>query len=228
MGSGRRPRVVVVGGGVAGLATAFELAERGGDGLELTVLEAAPRPGGNLRTEEEGGYRVEWGPNGFLDSVPATLDLVGRLGLDDELVRADAAAARRYLFRRGRLHLLPGGPLSFFTSGMLSLGGRLRVLAEPWTRPPAPEVDESVHDFAARHLGEEAATVLVGAMVSGVFAGDARNLSLAAAFPRMAEMEAEHGSLVRAMLARGRLRRAAKRRHEELVARGEAATPDPL
>ncbi len=223
MGSGRRPRVVVVGGGVAGLATAFELAERGGDGLELTVLEAAPRPGGNLRTEEEGGYRVEWGPNGFLDSVPATLDLVGRLGLDDELVRADAAAARRYLFRRGRLHLLPGGPLSFFTSGMLSLGGRLRVLAEPWTRPPAPEVDESVHDFAARHLGEEAATVLVGAMVSGVFAGDARNLSLAAAFPRMAEMEAEHGSLVRAMLARGRLRRAAKRRHEELVARGEAA-----
>lgn len=223
MPTGRRPFVAVVGGGVAGLATAFELAARAGDAVELRLLEGAPRVGGNLRTEQADGYRVEWGPNGFLDSVPATLDLVRRLGLEDELVRADAGAARRFLLRRGRLHLLPSGPLSFLTSGVLSLGGRLRVLGEPWTRPPTPGRDETVHEFAARHLGEEAASVLVGAMVSGVFAGDARNLSLAAAFPKMAEMEAEHGSLVRAMVARGKARRRARRELAARAARGEAA-----
>jgi len=216
----------VVGGGVAGLATALEIRQRSADAglpVEVRILEAAPRPGGNLRSERADGYVVEWGPNGFLDNVPQTLDLVRRIGLDDELRRADPAAAQRYLYRGGRLHLLPGGPLSFLASPVLSLGGRLRVLREPWTRPRPAGVDETVHGFAARHIGEEAAHVLVGAMVAGVFAGDARRLSLDSAFPKMAAMDAEHGSLVRAMLARGRARKAARRRLAELRARGEDA-----
>ena len=219
-------RVVVVGGGVAGLATALAVSDRAraaGVALELRVLEGGPRAGGNLRSERTDGYTVEWGPNGFLDNVPATLDLVRRIGLEGELQPADAAAARRFLYRRGRLHELAPQPLKFLASPVLSVRGRLRVLGEPWTRPKPAGVDETVHAFAARHIGEEAAAVLVGAMVSGVFAGDARSLSLASAFPKMAAMEEAHGSLVRAMLARGRERRAAKRRLAELRARGEAA-----
>jgi len=219
-------RVAVVGGGVAGLATALAIRDRAaatGLPLELTILEAASRPGGNLRSERADGYVVEWGPNGFLDNVPATLELVERIGLAAEIQRADAAASIRFLWRDGRLHALAASPLGFFASSVLSLGGRLRVLREPWTRPKPERLDESVHDFAARHIGEEAARVLVGAMVSGVFAGDARQLSLASAFPKMATMEAEHGSLVRAMLARGRERRAAKKRLAALRARGADA-----
>ncbi len=216
-------RIVVVGGGIAGLATAYELRERAGrvpGGLEVRLVEAAPRVGGNLRTEREAGYRVEWGPNGFLDNVPETLDLVRRLGLEGELYPSDAAAARRFLFRDGRLHLLPGGPGSFLTCPVLSLGGRLRVLGEPFAARH-PGGDETVYEFARRRIGAEAAHVLVGAMVSGVFAGDARQLSLASCFPKMAEMEAAHGGLVKAMLAKQRARSAARRELAERRARGE-------
>lgn len=219
-------RIAVVGGGIAGLATALAIADRARRAarpLELTVVEGAPRIGGNLRTERDGGYTVEWGPNGFLDNVPATLELVDRVGLRDELQPADASAAKRFLYRGGRLHELPLSPLAFFGCPVLSVGGRLRVLAEPWTRPRPAGVDETVDAFATRHIGAEAARVLVGAMVSGVFAGDSRKLSLASAFPKMAEMEAAHGSLVRAMIARGRERRRAKKRLAELAARGEDA-----
>jgi oxygen-dependent protoporphyrinogen oxidase len=106
-------RVVVVGGGIAGLATALAVRDRAaerGEPLSLSLLEAAPRLGGNIRSEKADGFTVEWGPNGFLDNVPASLALVRRLGLASELQPADPKAAKRYLFRGGRLHLLPAGP----------------------------------------------------------------------------------------------------------------------
>lgn len=217
-------RVVVVGGGIAGLATALQLADRGSalpGGLDVRLLEAAPRLGGNIRTEHADGFTVEWGPNGFLDNVPAMGRLVERIGLTRAVRRADDAANKRFLFRRGRLHELPTGPGAFLTSPVLSLAGRLRVLLEPFAAARPDGVDESVHDFARRRIGVEAAEVLVDAMVSGVFAGDTRRLSLASAFPKMAAMEEEHGSLVRAGLARMRKRRAAKERAGERGAGGE-------
>jgi len=208
----RKPhQVVVVGGGVAGLAVSFELLSRSGEvpgGLELLCLEASGRPGGNIRTEEMEGFITEWGPNGFLDNVPATLDLVRRLGLEGRLFPADEAAARRFIFRRGRLRKLPGGPLSFLGSDVLSWPGKLRVLWEPFGPGPAGKEDESIFDFAARRIGREAARVLVGAMVTGIYGGDAKQLSLRACFPKMWRMEAECGSLTRAMLKRRREARA--------------------
>ena len=218
-------RIVVVGGGIAGLATAFELRERAArvpGGLEVRLVEGSSRLGGNLRSERDAGYCVEWGPNGFLDNVPETLDLVRRLGLEGDLLPSDGAAARRFLFRNGRLHLLPSGPGSFLACPVLSLAGRLRVLGEPFAAKH-PGGDETVYAFARRRIGAEAAHVLVGAMVSGVFAGDARQLSLASCFPKMAEMEAAHGGLVKAMLAKQRARGAAARKLAELRARGEDA-----
>lgn len=213
-------RVVVAGGGIAGLSTAVALRDRLPAGAEVLVLEAGPRLGGNIRTEREGGFIVEWGPNGYLDNVPTTPALVRRLGLADEVQGADARAARRFLFRGGRLHELPTQPLRFFASPVLSLPGRLRILGEPFARPRPAGVDESVGAFAARRIGPEATRILVDAMVSGVFAGDVDRLSLASAFPKMAKMEAEHGSLVRAMIAAGKAR---KRARQQASARGARA-----
>lgn len=216
-------RVVVVGGGIAGLAVAFELRERAArvpGGLDVQVLEGADRLGGNLRTERVDGWRVEWGPNGFLDNVPATVDLVRRLGREGDLVRANASAARRFLYRNGKLHLLPTGLGSFLTCPVLSIPGRLRVLGEPFAKKH-PGGDETIFDFAARRIGAEAAAILVDSMVSGVFAGDSRRLSLAASFPKMAEMEREHGGLVRAMVAKMLAKGKAKQEMERRRAAGE-------
>jgi len=203
-------RIAIVGGGVAGLATAWALEKRGcrERGHEVVVLESGDRPGGNLRSERRDGYLVEWGPNGFLDSVPETLELARDLGLGPRLVQADPRAAKRFVFRNGRLHPLPGGPGAFLRSPLLSWPGKLRILCEPMARRRPRGVDETIHAFAARRIGREAAAVLIDPMVSGIFGGDARQLSLRACFPKMWQMETDHGGLFRALLSK---RRSARR-----------------
>jgi oxygen-dependent protoporphyrinogen oxidase len=196
------PRVAIVGGGVAGLSVAHALRAQAPE-AEVVVLERGERVGGNVRSELIDGYLCESGPDGFLDNAPATLELVDAIGLTPRIVRSRDEARRRYLFRRGRLHEVPTSPGAFLTSRLLSPVGRLRVLAEPFVSRP-PRHDESILGFAERHIGREAAQVLVGSMVSGIFAGDASQLSLKSAFPKMHDMEAQYRSLVRAMLAKRR------------------------
>ena len=199
------PRVAIVGGGIAGLSVAHALRAQV-PAAELVVLERADRVGGNIRSESIDGYLCEWGPDGFLDNAPATLELVEAIGLTPRLVRSSDQARRRYIFRKGRLHEVPLSPVGFLTTRLLSTVGKLRVIAEPFSGH-APAHEESIRDFAERHIGREAAHVLVGSMVSGVFAGDASQLSLRSAFPKMHEMEAQYGSLFRAMFAKRRERR---------------------
>lgn len=206
-----KPRVVVVGGGVAGLAITFELLERTrseDSPPEVLCLEAEDRPGGNIRSDATDDFLVEWGPNGFLDNVPATLDLVRRLGLQERLLPADPVSNNRFIFRKGRLRKLPTGPVSFVFSDVLSVPGRLRVLCEPLGPRPRGDGEESVFDFAARRIGREAASILVSSMVTGIYAGDAKELSLQATFPKMWKMERDHGTLTRAMLHKRREARA--------------------
>lgn len=208
-------KVVVVGGGVSGLATAFRIRERfqaRGQPLEICLLEAAERAGGKIRTECIEGVRFEWGPNGFLDGKPDTLALCHDLGLQDALLPSSEAARKRYVFSGGKLHRVPETPFSFFRSQLLTLRGRLRVVGEGWAPKTPPGIDTSVAEFGRRRLGREAAEKLLDPMVSGIFAGDPAVLSLASCFPRIAEMEQEHGSLLRAMLALQRQRRKQGRR----------------
>jgi len=192
--------IIVIGAGVAGLSVAWELLDRAPD-APVRIYEAAEVPGGNIHTDHVDGFTIEWGPNGFLDNVPETLHLIDRLGISDRLLPASQASKRRYIWRRGRLHEVKANPVAFLASGILSWPGKLRILAEPFTGPP-PEDDQTVYEFAVRHIGAEAASILVDAMTSGVFAGDERRLSLRSAFPKMHEMEQNYRSLVRAMLAR--------------------------
>ncbi|MFN2323773.1 MAG: protoporphyrinogen oxidase [Trueperaceae bacterium] len=198
-------RVAVVGGGLAGLATAHALLRLRPE-LDVVVLEAAGVPGGNVRTSVQDGYTFDWGPNGFLANVPETLVLAGELGIESQLRPAADAAAQRFLYRDGGLRALPTSPGSFLRSELLSLPGKLRALSEPLLARPVRR-EETVFDFAARHFGFEAARVFAGAFVAGITAGDPRELSLDALFPRLRKLEATHGSLLRGMAA---ARRAAR------------------
>ena len=203
-------KLIVIEGGISGLATAFRVRERFAKRvlpLELCLLEAEDRVGGKIRTEDVEGYRIEWGPNGFLDSKPDTIRLCRDLGIESDLLPSNDAARKRYVFSEGKLHPVPGSPLPFFRSPLLSLRGRLRILKEPWVARTPPGIDTSVAEFGRRRLGREAAEKLLDPMVSGIFAGDPAIMSLRASFPRIAELEAIHGSLIRALAAIGRRRK---------------------
>ncbi len=200
-------RVAVIGAGIAGLAAAHALrraAERDRRPLDLVVLEAGERPGGNAATLHDDGFLVETGPHGFLSGAPDTEAMVAELGLEHDVVEVRPAARQRFLVRGGRLHRLPHSPAGWLTTGALSLGGRVRMALEPWVRSEAPPDEESVYDFARRRFGRESAETLADAVVAGTCAGDAAALSMQAAYPAVAAMERSHGSLVRAMIARRR------------------------
>jgi oxygen-dependent protoporphyrinogen oxidase len=199
-------RVAVVGGGLAGLATAHALL-RSSPGLDVVVLEAADAPGGKVRTSVQDGYTFDWGPNGFLTNVPETVALARDLGLEARLRPAADAAAQRFVYRDGGLRALPTSPGTFLRSELLSLPGKLRALSEPLLAR-AVRREETVHDFVARHFGHEAARVFAGVFVAGITAGDPRELSLDALFPRLRLLEASHGSLLRGMAAARRGERA--------------------
>ncbi len=194
-------RVAVVGAGISGLACAFRIQQRcaaSGTALELHVLEADERAGGTIHTREVDGFRLESGPNGFLDSKPETMDLVKDLGIEDQLLRSDDASRRRFVMVGGQLIELPSSPPAFMKSPLLPLGARLRVVREMWVSKRTDGADETVAEFATRRLGPKAYERLVDPFVSGIFAGDPTKLSLKAAFPRLAELEAEYGSLITA------------------------------
>jgi oxygen-dependent protoporphyrinogen oxidase len=198
-------RIVIAGGGISGLAIAWAIRRRDRR-ADVLVLERGTRTGGNIRTEQVDGYICESGPDGFLDNAPDTLKLVQAIGLESRLLPSQDAARKRYIFLNGALREVPTSPGAFLRTPLLSIPGKLRVACEPLAgRPSAAE--ESIYEFAARRIGREAASVLVDSMVSGIFAGDSHALSLRACFPKMWQLEDEHGGLFRALLATRRSRR---------------------
>lgn len=193
-------KTLIIGGGISGLCAAHYAAKRHGTD-QVLLLEAGNALGGTATTESADGFTLEKGPNGFLDKEPATLKWVAELGLDGAMIKANTLAARRFIFRNGQLHELKPPP-AFMFSKVLSLQGRLRLMGEPFIPQRVSDEEESIWDFAARRIGAEAADTLVAPMVSGIYGGDARQLDLASCFPRMAAMEAQHGGLFRAMMAK--------------------------
>ncbi len=202
------PKVLIVGGGVSGLALAWRLQQQP-PAPEVQVLEAAEHVGGKVDTTERDGFRVEGGPNGFLDNNPSTLALCRELGLGDRLVPASEASGRnRYVLLGGRLRALPNSLGSFLRSDVLSWRGKLSLLAERFRPRRTGDGDESVNAFARRRAGREVAETLADAFVTGIHAGDPNLLSVRAAFPRLAAFEREHGSVQRGMAAARKRRRA--------------------
>lgn len=203
-------RVVVIGGGGAGLACALSLLDtykaRGGlvgkGGLELTVLEAREQLGGRIGSERHGGFSIETGPATLQEGSPGLGELLQRIGLRDEQVFSSDQANRRYIFRAGALRRLPSKPSEVLFSDALSIPARLRLIWEPLiapAKPDAAELDESVAAFGRRRLGSRVTSELIDPFLSGIFAGDIEKLSMRSALPRLWQMEAEHRSLFKAL-----------------------------
>jgi oxygen-dependent protoporphyrinogen oxidase len=209
----RSPNVAVVGGGIAGLAAAFDLVERG---ARVTLAEAEERFGGKIATTRtEDGLVVDAGPESLLSTKPAVLDLCERLGLASRLVDARREDQRTFVWSRGRLRPLPAGLVlgspsragGLVRAGLVSPPGAARMLFDLAVPPRSERADESIASFFTRRLGREAHERVVEPLLAGIHAGDASRLSLAATFPRFADMEREHGGLVRASLANRRVSR---------------------
>jgi oxygen-dependent protoporphyrinogen oxidase len=201
---GYKMRLTIVGGGISGLSLAYFLLEKD-PSLEIIILESEKRAGGKIWTDKVNDFLCESGVNGFLDNKPRTLELVAKLGLTP--LRSSDVARKRYIFSDNRLHLLPESPISFFSSNLLSLYGRLRVLYEIFV-PKGKEDDETLADFARRRLGPEAYEKLIDPMASGIYAGDPETMSLKSCFPRVYELENKYGSLIKGMI---RLQKEAKK-----------------
>lgn len=195
-------RVAVVGGGIAGLAAAYELSRAAGPGASVTLLEAADRLGGKIRTEELAGHRFDVGPEALLARVPWAVELCGELGLAGELVGAAESGA--FLWTRGRLRPLPTGPvlgmpagiMPVLRAGIFSPRGVARAsldLLLPASRPPE---DEAVGALVRRRLGREVVERFVDPLLGGIYAGDCDHLSVHATAPQLAALAREHRSLV--------------------------------
>lgn len=192
-------QVVVVGGGISGLACAARLQRLG---VPVTLLEASDRVGGLIQTIEQNGFLFESGPQSF-QGTPTLLGLIRELGIEGELCTANPRAPR-YILRHGRLQKIPMSPQAVLTTSLLGVGSRWRIVSEAFksTRPPREE--ESIAQFVRRKFGHEILEYLVSPFVSGVYAGDPERLSLRAAFPTLDEWEREYGSVLRgAMKSRG-------------------------
>jgi oxygen-dependent protoporphyrinogen oxidase len=201
-----RPRVVVVGGGISGLAAAHRLVERAGDAVEPMLLEAADRLGGVIATERRDGFLIEGGPDSFVLEKPQAADLARRLGLGGELIPTNERFRRTLVVRDGRLVplpeafqlLAPARLLPFVRSPILSWPGKLRALADlvlPRGGPP-PGGDESLASFVRRRLGDEVLERIAQPMVGGIYTADPETLSLASTMPRFLELERRHRSLI--------------------------------
>jgi oxygen-dependent protoporphyrinogen oxidase len=206
-------RIIIIGGGITGLAAAHRLLELRGQSdepLHLTILEAGPRLGGIIHTEEREGFLIERGPDSFISEKPEALELANRLGLASNLIQTNDKHRRSFIVRNGKLRVVPEGfhllapsrLWPFLTSDILSLKGKVRLAGEVFV-PRAAEGngarDESLASFVRRRLGHEALERVAQPMIGGIYTADPEKLSLRATMPRFLEMERKHGSLVRAM-----------------------------
>jgi len=202
-------RVIVVGGGISGLTAAHALvlgAGRDGVPLELTLLEASARLGGNIATERFDGYVVESGPDAFVVTRPHALELCRELGLGDRLIETRVENRRVYVARRGELVRMPEGLVlgvpsrlrAFVRSPLLSPVGKLRALREWLGRNPVAAPDDvSLAQFLSDRFGPEMLDVVLEPLLGGIYAGDARRLSLRSTFPDWFAMHQSGKSLMR-------------------------------
>ena len=186
-------KVVVVGGGISGLTIAWHLKRAG---VDVCLLDAAPGVGGCIQTESRDGFLLEKGPFNVMVRDPSFEDLL--LAVEDEVpvVAASDVAKKRYIYLNGRLSAVPTNPIALMTTGLLSLGGRLRLLRGLFVSGKAGRAEETIDQVATRRIGRQAADNLVSAAISGIFAGDTKKLSLSACFPTVGRIDAEATSLI--------------------------------
>jgi oxygen-dependent protoporphyrinogen oxidase len=204
-------RIAIIGGGISGLSAAFTIEEKrqSGTSVEYVLFESSARLGGVLVTDRVDGCLVEAGPDSFLTEKPWAADLCRKIGLGDQLIGSNDSERKTYIVARGKLVVMPDG-LMFMVptkimptvfSPLFSWRTKMRMAAE-WFHPPRKaSEDETVAAMVERHYGSEMVDLLADPLLSGVYGGEASQLSVRAVLPRFADMESRHGSLGRAMLA---------------------------
>lgn len=212
-------RTAIIGGGIAGLAAAYELEKARGAGaaVEYRLYEVRGRLGGSLASEIVDGAVLEEGPDSFLTEKPAAAELCRELGLGAELLPSNDGARKTYILVKNRLIALPDGLMFLIPTkliptaltGLFSLRTKIRMGLE-LLHPPRPsgQADETVAALVKRHYGAEAVDRLADPLLSGIFGGDSAQLSARTVLPKLVEMESEYGSLTRGMLAAHRQMRA--------------------
>jgi oxygen-dependent protoporphyrinogen oxidase len=203
-------RVAIVGGGIAGLAAAFYLERNAGlltRPLSIDLFEASPRLGGKIHTVQKNGMTLELGAESFLSRKPAAVDLCRDIGIDEQLRGTRPDTKKTFVWHRGKLHPLPtglsgfvpGNLTSLFSTSLLSLGGKLRVVGDYFLPAKKSTEDESLESFLTRRLGKQAYQRLAQPLLCGIYAGDGQQLSLCATYPELRKLELEHGSLIRGL-----------------------------
>ena len=225
-------RIAIVGGGIAGLAAAYELekARAAGVAVAYTLFEERPRLGGSLASEIVDGAVLERGPDSFLTEKPAATELCRELGLGGELIPSNDTARKTFIVVRNRLVPLPDGlmfliPTKLMSTAMtrlFSLRTKIRMGLELLHPPRPSEGDESVAALVERHYGREAVDRLADPLLSGIYGGDSTQLSAETVLPRLVEMETKYGSLTRGMLAAHRKMRAMAKSSSKTLNRGAA------
>jgi oxygen-dependent protoporphyrinogen oxidase len=201
-------RTVIVGGGIAGLAAAYRLMQAVPD-LAIRLIESDSRLGGKIVTDRVDGFVIEGGPDTFLSHKPRGLGLCRELGLEDRLHGTNEKIRRTYVMHGNKLHELPEGLTGLIPSrfgpmaktGLISPLGKLRMGLDYVIPPRSVNGDESLAAFVERRLGRELYDRLIEPLMSGIYAGDGEQLSLAATFPQLRQTELEHGGLIKGMLA---------------------------
>lgn len=192
-------RVAVLGAGISGLSLGWFLKQRFGDAVSLSIYEKNNRPGGWISSNWSTGFLFEEGPRSCRSrgAGAATLALIEALGMSAEVIAAAPAAKKRYVYHQGKLCAVPG-ILGLLGSPLMR--GMIPALWRDWRCPPSTADDESIYDFVARRFSAELAERLVDPLVSGIYAGDIRRLSVRACFPQLPAWEREHGSVLRGLL----------------------------
>ena len=203
-------RVIVIGGGIAGLAAAYRLAELASANslsINITLLEASARLGGSIATERVGDFLVEAGPDSFITEKPWALRLCDRIGLTARLVSTQSAYQKIYIVHDGKLIELPEGFFllaptrvwPFIQTSLFSWPGKLRMAMELFLPRGEVNEDESLGSFVRRRFGNEALERVAQPLVGGIYASDPDKLSLTATMPRFKEMELKKRSVIYAM-----------------------------
>lgn len=215
MGEQLRRRVVIVGGGITGLAAAWQILEECcREPVELVLLESSDRFGGVIQTIHRDGFLIEAGPDSFITDKTGAMDLCQQISLGDQLQATRSTCRRALVVRNHKLIPVPAGFVlmgptrlrSILSSPLFSLRGKLRIAAEPFIRAKSDGQDESVGSFVVRRFGHEMLDRLVQPLVGGIYTADTDVLSLGSTFPRFLEMEARHGSVTRGLAKSGRRR----------------------
>lgn len=207
--------VVIVGGGISGLATAFRLQRAG---VDVLLLENAPHVGGAIQTERAEGFIVDYGPNSALDTSPKIRDFLEQVGLMERRVDANPAARRRYVVRDGALVPLPMSPPQFLATRLFSWRAKLRLLREPFILPAPDDREETIAEFVRRRLGGEFLDYAINPFIAGVYAGDPERLSVRSAVAKIYALEKNYGSLIKGAIKGAKERK--KRGHVDKTRAG--------